>query len=390
MTASERTDFLAYKYLSRTISPTEFDELMIWLIGIEASDAMALEAPLWDLWNRARENKLPSDGTPVNWEDMYQKVIASDPKVIPILFSRRFWKRFAAAAVFIVVGGAAGWLYFHPNQAPVVASLTHPFHDVAPGTTKAVLTLSDGSHIELDNSQTGPLAVQGKTAILHDNGELTYNGKNTKELLYNTLTTHRGEQSPPLILSDGTKVWLNAASSITFPVAFTGDKRQVKLTGEVYFEVAKNASKPFIVSVDDQTVEVLGTHFNINAYTDEGPVKTTLLEGSVKVAKGGNSVMVKPGEEAFLSSGSLTVSPANTAQAVAWKNGYFHFEGADLKAVLRQAGRWYDLDIVYEGKVTDHLYGGKLERTVPLSAILRFLKDGNIKYRLEEKTLIIE
>jgi len=265
-----------------------------------------------------------------------------------------------------------------------------PLQDIAAGTTKAVLTLSDGSQVMLDNTKNSILATQGKTTILHNNGKVTYEGKTTKELLYNTLTTHRGEQSPVLVLSDGTKIWLNAASSITFPVAFTGGKRQVSITGEAYFEVAKSAGKPFIVSIADETVEVLGTHFNINAYTDEGPVKTTLLEGSVKVAKGGSQVMVKPGEQAFLSSGGLTVSTANTAQAIAWKNGYFHFESADLKAVLRQAGRWYDLDIVYEGTVTDHLYGGKLERTVPLSAILRFLSNGNIKYRLEGKTLIIE
>jgi ferric-dicitrate binding protein FerR (iron transport regulator) len=192
-------------------------------------------------------------------------------------------------------------------------------------------------------------------------------------------------------LSDGTRVWLNAASSIRFPVVFTGNNRSVTLNGEAYFEVAKNAQKPFVVTVGNTTVTVLGTHFNINAYPDEGSMKTTLLEGSVQVTEGTHSVLVQPGEQALEDdNGRLTAVPANTALAVAWRNGYFQFEEADLKAVLRQIGRWYDLDIVYEGPVTDHLYAGKLERSVPLSAILLFLSSGNIHYRLEGKRLVIE
>lgn len=377
VTAKERIDFLITKYLDRRITAQEFDELMIWLTGLDSSQADQLEAPLQNLWKQALDTKAsPQSG--VDWETMYQKIIASDTPVVRL----SPWKRFAAAAVFILVAGTGVFLYLNRGNAPVVATASPVFHDVAPGSTKAVLTLSDGSSITLDNSKTGTLARQGNTSVVQQNGGLQYSGSSTKEPLINKLSTGRGEQSPVLTLSDGTRVWLNAASSISYPVVFNGNSREVTITGEAYFEVAHNSAKPFHVNASGQTIEVLGTHFNVNAYADEGPVKTTLLEGSVKIGHD----LLKPGEQYA----NGIVSPVNTMLAVAWKNGYFYFEAADLKTVMRQVGRWYDLDIVYEGKPGDRLYGGKLERTVPLSAILRFLAQGNIKYRQDGKTLIIE
>jgi transmembrane sensor len=325
----------------------------------------------------------------------------SPPRTISIF--RRYRLGWAAAILLLV--GVGGFFVYQSQQpqSTAVVNNTQPSSDVAPGTTKAVLTLADGRQVTIDSVRSGTLAVQGKTMVQHDQDAITYNnningkGKSaTQSVLFNTLTTNRGEQSPPLVLSDGTKVWLNALSSIRFPVAFTGSSRNVEITGEVFFEVAKNAAMPFHVKVKEMEVEVLGTQFNVNAYDDEPLMKTTLLEGKVKVSSmvNGEWSMLKPGEQASLTqpsqtSHNITVQTTDVNQAIAWKNGLFDFNRANLQTVLRQLSRWYDIEVKFEGDIPARTFRGKITRDLNLSQVTQLLQDVNIKFRIEGKTLIV-
>jgi ferric-dicitrate binding protein FerR (iron transport regulator) len=274
--------------------------------------------------------------------------------------------------------------------------------DVAPASDKAVLTLSNGQQVQLNNGASETIK-DGALPIENKNGRLVYNGGeagiqgqtgNAADVAVNTMTTPNGGLYK-LTLADGTKVWLNAASSITYPVAFAGANRKVSITGEVYFEVAKDEKRPFIVDVNKKsTVEVLGTSFNINSYTNEEAVKTTLLEGSVKVIKAGQSALLTHGQQAIVANSGrkpgITVrSDANIEQAMAWRYGLFTFKDADLPSVTRQLERWYDIKVVYLGKVPEIILKGKMYRNVNLSDVLEFLKTSGVATRMEGKTLIV-
>lgn len=308
------------------------------------------------------------------------------------------WYRYAAAAVVLFVIATTIYLFNnkHSEQLDLAKQLP-PLKEVPAGTTKAVLTLADGSQIILDSThQSGTLARQGNTKVINQNGQLSYDGKTSTDILYNTLTTHRGEQSPVLTLADGTKVWLNAASSIQFPVSFTGKERDVTITGEVYFEVAKNADMPFKVHIkmpsgDGGDVLVLGTHFNIMAYPEEAAVKTTLLEGAVQVSKGVISKQLVPGQQAVLRKGSdePTVQETDVDIAVAWKNGLFMFDPTDVGALMRQISRWYNVEIRFAGGVPDKVFWGGIDRSLPLSSVLKALEKNNIRFRMEGKEIIV-
>lgn len=264
--------------------------------------------------------------------------------------------------------------------------------DILPGRDKAVLTLADGSTINLDDAHNGVLTKQGQTKVLKVNGKLAYNSTESgiKEVLYNTLSTPRGGQYQ-IELPDGSKVWLNAASSLRFPTVFTGKERRVAITGEAYFEVTKNKDMPFIVSVNDAEVEVLGTHFNVMAYNDEDVVKTTLLEGAVKFTEGNNKSVLHPGQQSLLAkNGQLKViSGVNVDEVMAWKNGTFHFEGADIGTVTRQLSRWYDVDIIYKQKIDDLFYA-EIPRNTKLSDALKALElTGKVRFKMEGKKIIV-
>jgi hypothetical protein len=277
-------------------------------------------------------------------------------------------------------------------------------NDVLPGTQKAMLTLGDGSVIELDDAQNGTLASQGGTKVIKFNGTINYeNAKRDGQTLYNTIATPRGGQYQ-VVLPDGTEVWLNAASSIHFPTQFAGNERRVELTGEAYFEVRKDARKPFHVVTATQDVEVLGTHFNVNSYTDEPLVKTTLLEGKVKVVKRETanvkrerpdeiSAVLKPGEQAVLSRAHspLTIDHSpDLEQVMSWKNGVFQFNNADIKTITRQLARWYNLEVEYSKPPDDNLYYVEMPRNSKLSSILKVLElTGNIHFEIEGNKLIV-
>lgn len=265
-------------------------------------------------------------------------------------------------------------------------------NDVSPGGDKATLILADGSTIVLDETQNGTIAQQGNSKIIKLDGKLSYDptNKNSREIVYNTISTPKGGQYQ-LELPDGSQVWLNATSSIHFPTSFTGTERRIEITGEAYFEIAKNPNMPFIVTVSNSEVQVLGTHFNINAYNDEDNVKTTLLEGSVRFVNDGSVNILKPGQQAQLTKEGTTkvVSDVNVDNVVAWKNGLFDFENASIETVMRQLSRWYDVEIEYKGK-TDDLFIAEMRRNIKLSDALKALElTGKVKFDIQDKKIIV-
>jgi ferric-dicitrate binding protein FerR (iron transport regulator) len=314
--------------------------------------------------------------------------------VVPL--AKRKWFRLAAAAVFVIaVSGTYILLNRSPEKTP--AASNEPItNDIPPGGNKASLVLANGSIIILESASNGTIAQEGNTKILKTGeGQLVYNLLNEKpaQVLYNTVTTPRGGQYQ-LLLADGSKVWLNAASSIRFPISFNANERIVDITGEAYFEVAKNASMPFKVVVGGKgEVEVLGTHFNISAYADESNMNTTLLEGSVKVTglTTHDSRLISPGQQAQLNTNGqiVIIKKPDLDKVIAWKNGFFNFDGADTKTVMRFLGRWYDVDVVYEGAIPQREFAGEIEKKLNLSQVLKILEKNNLHFKLEGRKLVV-
>lgn len=315
--------------------------------------------------------------------------------------SKVIWiKRWAAAAVALLLIGVASYLFTQQNTGPTnkqeeqVAKL-----DIPPGGNKAVLTLADGSSIILNDKENGLITQDaGAEIVKTKDGQIVYRSKQAAQnAALNMISTPRGGQYQ-LTLSDGTKVWLNASSSIKFPTVFTGTERKVEITGEAYFEVAKNKNMPFKVSSAHQMIEVLGTHFNINTYDDESADKTTLLEGSVKIYKLNQqgkeeniSTILKPGQQAILSSQAknFKVSDADEEAAVAWKNGYFKFNRDNIQTIMRQVSRWYNVDVEYRGKISEDLFVGKINRSENVSEVLRILQLSKINTTIKGDKIII-
>jgi len=339
-------------------------------------------------------------------EALYKKITDNikeeENKIVPVVpLKRKNYSLVAAAAALVITVGAGGyyWLANKPaKQVPQKPVAVVKPHDLPPGRDAAILTLADGKKIVLD-SASGAISQQGNVTVLNVNGMLSYaptKKANEDEVVYNTVSTARGNQYQ-LVLSDGTKVWLNSASSLRFPASFTGNSRDVELDGEGYFEVVKNAAKPFHVKTRTQDIEVLGTHFNVNAYNDEETIKTTLLEGSVRVQSAvGNrqSAILKPGEQAIVGNdegASIHISnDVDLDQVIAWKNGWFEFENTDLRMIMRQVSRWYDVDVAYEIKPCNERYGGRISRNLNLSSILKMLESYGVHFRLEGKKLIVQ
>jgi len=318
------------------------------------------------------------------------------------LFSLTNRKRLSIAASIIFIAGAAAFLYFNNSSTKNtnIVSIQKPKqnNDVAPGHDNAILTLADGSTIVLDNAANGTLAQEGNMKVLKLDGQISYAGNNaaTDKVVYNTMSTARGNQYH-LQLADGSKVWLNAASSIRFPTTFTGSERRVEITGEAYFEIVHDAAKPFTVKIESASgtdggeVQVLGTHFNINAYDDEADVKTTLAEGKVKVTKAGSIVLLQPLQQAILTKENqkLKIQQADLGKELAWKTGMFEFQDDDLPAIMRQLSRWYDVQISFEGPVSKKLFTGSIRRQASLSQVLQILKLAGVSYTLEGKNVTV-
>lgn len=299
-----------------------------------------------------------------------------------------------AAAVLILIGFASGFWYFTKDHTVIkiqTVANNQPL-DVLPGVDKAILTLADGSKIVLDNGENEMLVEKsGLTISKTKDGQLVYKVSNVESkgttVAYNTIETAKGNQYQ-ILLPDGTKVWLNAASSLKYPEIFRGSERKVMLTGEAYFEVAKNKNMPFKVESNHQNVEVLGTHFNINSYMDDQTIKTTLIEGSIKVSNANYAKTLKPGEQSVINNfglgNILITNNIETEDEVAWKNGLFRFNNAGLKSILGQLERWYDIKIDYQS-VPNKRYNGMVPRKAKLSEVLNMLElTGNISFKIEE------
>jgi transmembrane sensor len=322
-----------------------------------------------------------------------------------LLYRLEPWKISVAAAILAAIAITGVLLVTRTRSAqtsaPAIAQQKRPNPtDILPGGNRAVLTLADGSTISLDSAHTGNLVSQGTAKVLKiQDGELKYDAATAGGLStvsYNTLSTPRGGQYK-LLLADGTRVWLNAASSIRYPTTFTGPDREVEISGEAYFEIAKNPSMPFrVVTVSNDnnpvTIDVLGTHFNVNAYGDEPVVRTTLLEGLVKVSKGKNTVQLKPGQAAQVrKDGDIQqISDADLEAAVAWKDGLFEFNDEDLPAILRQISRWYDIDVEYTGAVPTDKFTGSVSRNTTLSGVLKILRLSEIQVSVSNNKIIVK
>lgn len=326
---------------------------------------------------------------------------AETPAVIAPL--KPGWKRYgravAAAAAILLLAGAAYFLLRQsprPEEAPLAGTTqVAPDTEGLPAGKKAVLTLANGATVMLDEQHNDTITRQGNTSIVKkEDGRLAYQPGNvaaTGLALRNKVSTPRGGQYQ-VDLADGSRVWLNAASSLLFPVDFSGHERVVELDGEAYFEVAPDNSRPFMVKAGQTTVQVLGTHFNISAYSDETLQKTTLLEGKIKVLAGNTGYQLQPGQQVVFdknSAGSKLVQQANTEEAVAWKNGYFQFSGADATVLLREISRWYNIEVVFNGIPAGYELSGKIDRSIRLSSIVTALREGGVNCTLEDNRLIV-
>lgn len=411
--------FLLLKKASGELSEEEAKELEAWRNSSEAARQMYEE-----LTNKASLQQmnhfyadLQRKGEERDESTTLATLLAGESK--PSAHRVHFLRRWGWAAAIIAILGAGSYLYISSQRSQQemvkVEKTISPDADILPGSEKAMLTLADGRTIILDSAAPGAIAQQGNANVVKlANGEIRYDlqGISPDEVMMNSISTPRGGQYK-ITLPDGTQVWLNAASSITYPAAFVAKERKVKITGEVYMEVAQNKANPFVVDVNGQSsIQVLGTSFNINAYADEAAIKTTLVDGSVKVSeiskqtRNEKAVILKAGQQAVIEiadqtrddkvksdsehdSESIQVLSANISQTLAWKNGRFNFNGLSVREVMNQLSRWYDIDIRFEGKEPAFKFMGGIYRSASLSEVLKMLEKLNLKYRMEGKTLTV-
>ncbi len=395
----DKISHLFHKYFSDLTTEEENRELARLLQQADIkSDVEHLMEEAWSTFH-AGENIFDPDLS----KRMLRQILEETPEEPGLSLSSQrniFWKTAAAAVAFAFCIGAALYYNHSYRQTPVTSPIpdNNIGQDVLPGTHKAFLTLADGRDILLDQASPGLLTTEGNTRIIkEEDNRLSYqvaSGNKSPKTAYNTLRTPRGGQYH-LVLPDGTQVWLNAASSIKYPVAFTENSRNVQIEGEVFFEVTplrrKKGKVPFIVTARNVSVEVLGTQFNVNAYSDEREIKTTLLEGSVKVSTAKSTGLLNPGHEASVigASTDINISKTNTDQAVAWKNGYFQFREASLQDIMRQLSKWYDLNVHYNGKLPAKKFTGEIPRSATLLQVLEILEINQVKIRITGKDVYI-
>jgi transmembrane sensor len=408
-------EYLLNRYANKTCTPEEKEELMR-LLQESGNDEAVQQLIDKMIVERQVTHRMPEHNAQAVLQAIFE---ADESPVVPIETApvRRIpFARIAAAAIIVLLVTAVGWQWLMRSPKTQVATVEATKNDVAPGGNKALLTLANGSTIVLDNAANGIVAQEGNANVVKlKNGELAYKRSDDKSgnqltidhsPLNNTLSTPKGGEYK-IVLPDGSTVWLNAASSITYPTVFEGKERKVQVSGEAYFEVAKmvtveNGKRvPFIVDIINRTtgdnqgqVEVLGTHFNINAYDDEKAVKTTLLEGKVKTSMvNGQWSMLKPGQQAVIHHSQLTIHDnIDVGDVMAWKNGLFHFENADMKTVMRQLSRWYDVEVVYKNnkETADPLFF-EVNRNTNLSDVLKVLNlAGGARFSIENKKIIVQ
>lgn len=395
----ERLLHLLERYFQKTISVEEQDELNEMMTDLEVT--LPLEDWMKEKWHAYRAGET----IPLEDADRYFSNImvtgdadASAVKEIKprnrISLLNYYWARIAAV-LLIVIAGYILYLVSGKEKEPehsenLVVDL--PRQDVEPGGNFATLTLADGSKVVLDSMSDGLIASQGNARVIKlEDGALKYeSGKTVGKIVYNTMSTPVGG-TYQLMLPDGTGVWLNASSSITYPTAFAGNERKVSITGEVYFEVTKNTAMPFKVNAGEQVIEVLGTHFNVNAYGDEHTVNTTLAEGKVKVINNNNAVMLKPGQQVQKDkAGNLKlVYNPDLDEILAWKDGVFRFNGTSIETIMRQVGRWYDVNVIYKDKISEQ-FVAEIPRNVNVSKLLELLElTKQVRFTINNKVITV-
>jgi transmembrane sensor len=392
---------LINKYRDLTLSQEEESELQRWVA--ESEENRSLFTELTDQTLLADKLKVFAQvDSKAIWEKTRQQI---DPasKVVPLYPVQQAWWKYATAAAVVLALFVAGWLYFKPVVSqPVVEKQPagQTKEEIVADITKVTLTLSDGKKVVLDNPGDQQKIAEGNVVISRANGQIAYNGANEANgrdpiavgstVLYNTVSTPKGGQYQ-VILPDGSIVWLNAASSLRFPIAFAGGERNVSLTGEAFFEVAHMTNKPFKVAVEDgSTVEVLGTRFNINAYTDDALVKTTLLQGSVRLTtKAAAQQLLKPGQAVLVNKSGKVEGVKEVGiditKAVPWRAGYISLD-QDIKTVMQEIGRWYNLKIEYAGKIPTKSLKGQISRGYTIKDVLTILQDQGIALKFDEKS----
>ncbi len=391
--SKERVSYLLQAWTSRKATEEEEKELFDWVSTTDDEDSIKEHIQQLIKQFTGRE-PMPA----VDWENLYEQVLKKRQseelhfkvrKMTPLL------RRVAAvASIVLAIGAGSYFLFFnHTKQSETAKTYQPVLHDVAPpNVATATLKLRDGRIVYLDSAKNGSLALQDNINVVKlADGQISYqatgNGSESVKVSYNTITNPRGSKVVSLTLVDGTQVWLNSESSLTYPTTMSGNERKVEITGEAYFEVTHDAIKPFIVKDVEKNidVQVLGTQFNVNTYYQEA--KVTLLKGSVKITKNNVSELLKPGQQARVNSTITVVSDADLEQVMAWKNGLFDFKKADIETIMKEIARWYDLEVVYEGK-PNGTYSGGVSRNTNVSNVLKILEYSDVHYRIEGKKII--
>ena len=390
-----RLEELYTKWFNKTATPEERAELIALLeTGASREELLPGMEKIWD--------GLDADDVFTSREkDQLADRILQQWPAEPVIRARRRlppYRWMAAAAVLLLAGAITLWQWKRSGAANEQAHtpVTPVIETIGPGRNGAILTLADGREILLDSTANGVFASQGATELSLQNNQLIYQAGDEVDsaiVAWNTMATPRGRQFQ-LLLPDGTRVWLNAASSIRYPVSFQGADRKVELKGEAYFEVAPDQDRPFMVQTPNQLVQALGTSFNIHAFGNEAAELTTLVEGSVRVNVAGGKhaprgeslyAILHPGQQANLNTQrqSLSVAENQSEAAIAWKNGYFFLENKSFDRVMKQLERWYDIEVIYANGIPDLQFYGGLSRNLTLDALIRALKVSEVHFRIE-------
>lgn len=389
---TKRLGELIFGSLQGTLTEDEMQELAAWLRQSPENRRLYetltapehMEAGLQDIYEAAASKARVL-------EHLREAIAATPHGNMPRRAVRPLRRRLAYAAAAVLLLAVAYRLLLPVKKAPPRQAISAAAKDIDPGRNGAILTLANGSTVLLDSAANGLIATQGGAQVTLQNGQLAYrdDGGGETAVAYNTMTTPRGRQFQ-LQLPDGTKVWLNAASSLTYPTRFTGRERNVRITGEAYFEVAKNAQQPFRVQVAPETaIEVKGTHFNVNAYADEPEIRATLLEGAISIRRGAQQRQLQPGQQASLRDNDISIAAVDVEEAVAWKNGLFIFSNTDIRTVMRQLSRWYDITVVVEGPVTNRQLTGEVYRSYTLQQALSVLQAADLHFRISGRQLTV-
>ena len=369
------------KYQNATCSDAELKLLDEWYHQLEIS-------------NQTISNQTINDNDVVIFTDSmlkeFREKVGQGVKIIPF-YRQPIFRMVAAASVLFVIFFGTYFYVTKPSSKTLVNQSIVKKDVMAPSSSKATITLANGQIVALDGISSGTLvASQGAVNVMKtEDGQIVYKGT-SKQIAYNTLYNPRGSKVISLRLNDGSIVWLNSQSSIRYPVAFVGDERQVEITGEAYFEVAKNLTKKFIVASNGLNIEVLGTHFNVNSYNDNKNIKVTLLEGSVKIIKGAGIFILKPGQQAQVANEIQVLNGANIESVMAWKNGFFSFSGTSVEELMTILGRWYNVEIVFNKSIPNRQFGGQIATSANLSQVVKVLNESELKCALLNGKLVID